>query len=94
MRARERPQRAARCAAVLCALAAAGSALVGAEGSRDPRSILLRAETIDALAAAPLRAGDSVLRSSAGRTEERTYLVHMDDAGDERWRRAVRDRSP
>ena len=91
MRARERPQRAARCAAVLCALAAAGSALVGAEGSRDPRSILLRAETIDALAAAPLRAGDSVLRSSAGRTEERTYLVHMDDAGDERWRRAVRE---
>ena len=78
---------------VLCAMAAASAmfALAGAEVSRDPRSILLRAETIDAHSAHPLPGDGSALRSSGGRSHERTYLVHLEDAGDARWRRAVRE---
>ena len=77
---------------VLCAMAASAMiAQAGAEVSRDPRSILLRAETIDAHSAQPFPGDGSALRSSGGRSNERTYLVHLEDAGDARWRRAVRE---
>lgn len=61
-------------------------------GSRDPRSILLRAETINVHThmMQPERGETSTLRSSGGgQVHERTFMVHMDDAGDARQRRAV-----
>ena len=63
-------------------------------GSRDPRSILLRAETINVHThmMQPERGETSTLRSSGGgQVHERTFMVHMDDAGDALQRRAACD---
>jgi len=74
-----------------------GVAAAACASCRDPRSILLRAETINvhtAAAAGPDKA--TFLRRSGSRNgeaeaEERTYLVHMDDAGNHKQRQAVRE---
>ena len=62
---------------------------------RDPRSILLRAETIQVHTAAPGHGQEEFMRRSGGsfnagpEPEERTFLVHLDDAGSHEQRRAV-----
>jgi len=81
------------CAAVLifCVLESGRASI---NRSRDPRSILLRAETINVHThvAQPAWGGTSTLRSSGDRKSDvRTFLVHMDDAGDALQQRAVRE---
>jgi hypothetical protein len=61
-----------------------------AAGLRDPRSILLRAETINVHTTQAMREEKTIRRrGSGGAQDERTFLVHLEDAGNEQQRRAV-----
>jgi hypothetical protein len=77
-------------ATLVFSLVAIGSGRTRVHARRtDPRSILLKGETINVHSAQPMH--EEVMRRRSGHAQERTFMVHMEDAGDEEHRRAVRE---